>query len=59
MKIEIELSSYHYNILKKISDYSEIEPMQLAKGLIINHIDEFDSQICEFIEQNLPENTYE
>lgn len=58
MKIEIELTMYDYTILKKISDYSEIDPVKLATGIIINHIENFDSEINEFIEKNLPTSYY-
>lgn len=54
MKLEINLSSYDYNILKRISEYSEISINKLAQGIIINVINEFDSSMCEFIESNLP-----
>ena len=59
MKIEIDLSTYDYEVLKRIYDYSEINPNKLAKGIIVNVINEFDSSMNEFIEKNLPMNYYE
>ena len=59
MKIEIDISNYDYEVLKRISDYSEINPNRLAKGIIINVINEFDSSMNEFIEKNLPMDYYE
>lgn len=56
MKIEIDISSYDYDVLKRISDYSEINPNKLVKGIVLNVIDEFDTTINELIEKNLPLN---
>lgn len=59
MKLEIELTAYHYSLLKKISEYSEIEINRLCKGIIVNHIEHFDSSMMEFLEQNLPDSYYD
>ena len=59
MKVEINFNSVETTILKKISDYSEIDINTLCKGLIINHIENFDSKMQEFIEENIPEKYYD
>lgn len=59
MKMEIELTAYHYNLLKKISEYSEININKLCTGIIVNHIEHFDSSMMEFLEQNLPDSYYD
>lgn len=59
MKIEIEISEYHANILKHISEYSEIDINKLVKGVIVNHIEQFDKDMQEFLEQSLPESYYD
>lgn len=55
MKIEINLSDYHANLLKKISKYTEIDVNNICRGMIENFIEEFDSDMCEFIESRLPD----
>ena len=54
MKLEIELTAYDYATLKRISEYSEIDVNKLAKGILVNVINEFDSSMNEFIERSLP-----
>lgn len=59
MKIEIEITTFHYDLLKRISDYSEIQIEKLVKGLVLDYIDKFDSTICELLEKNLPDSYYD
>lgn len=59
MKLEIEITQYDYSILKRISEYSEIDINTLAKGILTNVINEFDSNMCEFIESNLPQTYFD
>lgn len=59
MKYEIELSAYHKELLNKIASYMNIEEKKLAAGIIINSIEQFDSDMCEFIERNLPDSYYD
>lgn len=59
MKMEIELTAFHYHLLKKISEYSEIDINKLCTGIIVNHIEHFDSSMAEFLEQNLPDSYYD
>lgn len=59
MKLEIEITTYHYDLLKKISEYTEIDLNKLTKGIIINSIEQFDSDMREFMEQNLPYSYYD
>lgn len=59
MKIEINITAFHYNLLKKISEYSEIEINKLCTGIIVSHIEHFDSSMMEFLEQNLPDSYYD
>lgn len=56
MKIEIDIPSYDYEVLERISDYSEINLNKLVKGIVLNVIDEFDTTMGELIEKNLPLN---
>ena len=56
MKIEIDISSYDYEVLKRISEYSEINTNKLVKGIVLNVIDEFDTTMNELIEKSLPLN---
>lgn len=58
MKVEIELLPFHYNLLTKISEYTDIEINKLCTGIIINHIEDFDSSMMEFLESNLPDSYY-
>lgn len=54
MKLEIEITNYDYTVLKRISEYSEIDVNKLVKGIIVNVINEFDTSMSEFIERSLP-----
>lgn len=56
MIIQIELKSYEGEILKKISDYSEILPENICKQLITNFLLEFDVKMTEFMDYNGFEN---
>lgn len=59
MKFEIELTAYHSNIIRKLSDYSEIGAHRLVQGIIINAIEELDTDLWENLERNLPESYYD
>ena len=59
MKYEIELTAFHKELLSKIASYMNIEEKKLAAGIIINSIEKFDSDMCEYIEQNLPDSYYD
>ena len=59
MKYEIELTAYHSTLLKKISEYSEIDVNKLIKYIIVNHIEDFDNRMQDFIEQNIPDEYYD
>ena len=59
MKIEIEITEYHANLLKHISEYSEIGINKLVKGMIISNIEQFDKDMQDFLEQSLPDSYYD
>lgn len=59
MKIEIELTEYHANLLKNISEYSEIGINELVKGVIIAHVEQFDKDMQNFLEQSLPDSYFD
>lgn len=59
MKYEIELTEYHANLLKHISEYSEIGVDKLIKGIIVNSIEQFDKDMQEYLEQSLPDSYYD
>lgn len=59
MKIELDFNAYHSNLIKKISDYAEIEINRLLKEMIISNIEKFDSDMMEFIEKNVSDSYYD
>ena len=58
MRYEIELTEYHANLLRHISEYSEIGVDKLIKGIIVNSIEQFDKDMQEYLEQSLPDGYY-
>lgn len=50
---KIELSEYHSRLLKHISEYAEIDVNELIRRLVITHIETFDKDMQEFLEQSL------
>lgn len=56
MKIVVQLSTYHFNLLKEISYYVDIEPEKLAKDIIETHVKQFDNDM-EKILYNFERNT--
>lgn len=59
MKYEIDLTEYHSTLLKNISEYSEIGVNKLIKGVIICFVEQFDKDMQEYLEQNLPDGYYD
>ena len=53
MKIEINLNSFYSDILRKISEYSEIKSDDICAHLIKRFLEEIDTSICENLEENL------
>ena len=52
MKIEFQISSYDYDALKNISDYSELEINDMCRRIILGVVKEFESKMREFLEMN-------
>lgn len=56
MKIEIELTEYHYEILQQIGLYLDKDVREIAAGYVTVKVEEFDTAMTEYIEQSFPDN---
>lgn len=50
MKIEFDVNAVQTCILKKFSDYSEIEINELCRRIVVNSIESVDTELQENLE---------
>lgn len=58
-QLTLELTEYDMSILENMAQYFKTAPSKLAKGIIVNTINTFDSDMQEFLEKNMPDSIYD
>jgi len=59
MEIKINLNSFHGEIVKKLSEYSDLTPEFICSNLVKNFLEEMDISIHEKLEINLGESYFD